>query len=470
MMPRWFKNLLVICPGVLAFTAALVAQSGRSYGPGQIWWDAGHHGILPWEETYDNPDGQLSILNKTGAIHTEDHPFFEPLGSNGRACVTCHQPFNAMSVSAAAVRERWTETQGKDPVFAAIDGSNCPDLPQESRSAHSLLLDKGLFRIPLPWPPKRADGTPIRPEFRIDVVRDPTGCNTSPAYGLKSAHPSISVYRRPRIAANLEYVIAGPEGANFMADAREPTLRDQAISAILIHEQAAAAPASELLRRIVDFEMQIYAAQSADIRGGLLTERDGPLPLGPGNLASGKAGSLASNSGSAPFASFNAWRKSKDDGDLGLQREFRASVVRGSDLFSTRPLRFGATGNQTCATCHTPGITRWMDIGTTNQPSAKESSDLPLFRITCDSDAAPHPSLGRIIYTHDPGRALISGKCADVGAIVLQQLRGLAARAPYFSNGSAGTLREVVDFYDRRFELGYTEREKQDLVNFLSVL
>ena len=466
MMPRWIQNLLAVAAAVLAPTAALVAQSGRSYGPGQIWWDAGHHGILPWEETYDNPNGQLSILNKTGAIHTEDHPFFEPLGSNGRACVTCHQPFNAMSVSAAALRERWTETQGKDPVFAAIDGSNCPDLPQDLVSSHSLLLDKGLFRIPLPWPPRKADGKPIRPEFRIEVVRDPTGCNTSPIYGLKSPKPSISVYRRPRMAANLECVIAGPEGTSFMADAREPTLRDQAISAILIHEQAAAAPASEQLQRIVDFETQIYSAQSADIRGGLLTERDGPLPLGPGNLASGRAGSLASNLPSA----FNAWRKSKDDGDLGLQREFRASVVRGSDLFSARPFRNGAGGNQTCATCHTPGITRWMDIGTTNQPSAKESPDLPLFRITCDSAASRHPSPGRVIDTHDPGRALISGKCADVGAIVLQQLRGLAARAPYFSNGSARTLREVVDFYDRRFEIGYTEREKQDLVNFLGVL
>src|SRR5690242_15204483 len=226
---------------------ALSAQSGRSYGPGQIWWDAGHHGILPWEETYDNPDGQLSILNKTGAIHTDDHPFFEALGSNGRACVTCHQPFNAMSVSAAALRDRWRETQGNDPVFAAIDGSNCPDLPQDLMSSHSLLLDKGLFRIPLPWPPLNAGGTPIRPEFKIEVVSDPSGCNSSAVYGLKSAHPSISVYRRPRIAANLEYVIAGPEGINFMADSREPSLRAQAISAILIHEQAKEPPSADQL-------------------------------------------------------------------------------------------------------------------------------------------------------------------------------------------------------------------------------
>ena len=48
--------------------------------------------------------------------------------------------------------------------------------------------------------------------------------------------------------------------------------------------------------------------------------------------------------------------------------------------------------------------------------------------------------------------------------------RALAARAPYFSNGSAATLRELVDFYDRRFNIRYTEQERIDLVNFLSVL
>jgi cytochrome c peroxidase len=50
------------------------------------------------------------------------------------------------------------------------------------------------------------------------------------------------------------------------------------------------------------------------------------------------------------------------------------------------------------------------------------------------------------------------------------QLRGLAARAPYFSNGSAENLGALVDFYNRRFNMGLTEQERADLVNFLSVL
>jgi cytochrome c peroxidase len=88
-------------------------------------------------------------------------------------------------------------------------------------------------------------------------------------------------------------------------------------------------------------------------------------------------------------------------------------------------------------------------------------SPLPVFRITCGE---------KKIETHDPGRALITGKCADVGAIVMQQFRGLAARAPYFSNGAAKTLDDVVGFYERRYRMAFTDRQKQDLVDFLKVL
>ena len=210
---------------LLAPIAILTGQGGRSYGPAHVWWDAGQGGNLPLEEDYDDATGQITILNTSGLIHTRDHPFFEPLGANGRACVTCHQPANAMSVSALSAQTRWTETQGEDPLFAAIDGSNCPDLPQDAASSHSLLLNRGLFRIALPWPPKEGNAV-IEPEFGIEVLRDPTGCNTSPIYGLASRNPAISVYRRPRVAANLKHVVAGPGGVSFMADSARIFLAD----------------------------------------------------------------------------------------------------------------------------------------------------------------------------------------------------------------------------------------------------
>jgi cytochrome c peroxidase len=49
-------------------------------------------------------------------------------------------------------------------------------------------------------------------------------------------------------------------------------------------------------------------------------------------------------------------------------------------------------------------------------------------------------------------------------------LRGLASRAPYFHNGSAESLGDVIDFYNKRFNVGFTPQEKSDLIAFLSAL
>jgi cytochrome c peroxidase len=75
-----------------------------------------------------------------------------------------------------------------------------------------------------------------------------------------------------------------------------------------------------------------------------------------------------------------------------------------------------------------------------------------------------------VIQTTDPGRALITGKWSDIGKVKGPILRGLAARAPYFHNGSAATLLDAVEFYNRRFGIGFTTQDKADLVAFLNAL
>ncbi len=431
------------------------------YEVARPWWDPGRGTPLPPARDFQDPSGQLRLLNQSGEVQTKDHPFFTPLGVNGRACVTCHQPTSAMSLSLDLIRMRWAETDGQDPLFAAIDGSNCPNLAQDKEESHSLLLERGLFRVALPWPPVAPSGNVVKPDFRIEVVRDPTGCNRNPA--------SISVYRRPRVAANLKY-IALPTGVTLMADGREPNLQSQAITAVLTHEQAKAAPSPAQLQQIEDFERQFFMAQQWDNLGGLLAEPGGPALLGADNLARGAAGAGAVPTAGNLAASFDPWRNLAAPNLAIRQRAFRESILRGVDLFASREFVLPDGKRGTCATCHRPAINRSMDIGTTNLPTAKDSPELPLFRITCNASAAPHPQLGRSFLTQDPGRALITGKCADVGSIVMQQFRGLTARAPYFANGSAADLDELVDFYDRRFHIGLTDKEKQDLANFLTIL
>jgi hypothetical protein len=168
MPPRRLRGIVMV-----AALTAMVGGLGAQSGPATSWWGPGQGTPLPAFATYGNEHGAVGLLNVSGVIDTKGHPFFEPIGTNGRACVTCHQPSDGMALSLRSIRERWTATQGKDPLFAAVDGMNCPGLSPDDPRSHSLLLERGLFRIALPWPPVRADGVPLDPEFTIEVVRDP---------------------------------------------------------------------------------------------------------------------------------------------------------------------------------------------------------------------------------------------------------------------------------------------------------
>lgn len=95
--------------------------------------------------------------------------------------------------------------------------------------------------------------------------------------------------------------------------------------------------------------------------------------------------------------------------------------------------------------------------------ASHRTPDLPLYTLQ-------NRNTGERVQTSDPGRALVTGKSADIGKFKGRILRGLAARAPYFHNGAAATLEEAVDFYEERFTLGLTPREKADLVAFLKAL
>lgn len=488
---------LVLGAATLAFAAA-VAFAQEEKDP---WWDPNEGRVFPAQLDYRNANGTLRLLLDNGPMETKDHPFFTAIGPNGRACVTCHQPADAMSLSAASAARQWQRNGAKDPLFAASDGSNCPSLPQGERASHSLLIDHGLIRIARPWPPKD-----VKPDFTIEVVRDPSTCNLDPKYGLKAAG-MVSVFRRPRPVANFKYIEAmgfaydpkagmplpvdpetgKPVSGNLMADGRVPTLEAQMRDAAGAHLGFLKNLDKGDIARILDFERRIYAAQQFDTKGGAL-DGDGAMG-GPKTLQISQAGRLGSDGGIPVWSEFEAWEKMPEAAKAKLSpevREFRASVARGARVFRDKtflitdtaginsPIGFGNPVRNSCVFCHNmsymgmdvaPGQ---VDLGTTNQPFADPAPHLPLFRITCTGK--PHPHYGRTILTGDPGFALTTGKCADVGRITLQTMRGLSARAPFFSNGSAKDIRGVIDYYERRYNIGYTEQEKRDLENLMRAL
>src|SRR6266581_1609019 len=464
-----FTSMLACATLILA--CAIFATSGH----GQF------QSSIPNLQPSPDPSGDLSTFTANGVIDT-NNPFFQDLGTNGRRCVTCHQASDAWTVTPPHIQARFDATDGTDPIFRTNDGSNCNDLDvstvQARRSAYSLLLNKGLIRIELSVPDPAKDAT----EFTVVDVDNPYGCNRLDA---------VSVYRRPLPSTNLGFL------SPVMWDGRETfknpnglfepirfDLKHQSVDATLGHAQAANAPTSEQQRQIVDFETALFTAQISDNNAGLLSSqgaKGGPSALSRQPFFIGINDPLGFNPTGASFSStiftlFEKWRNIPD-AQFDQYTAARRAIAHGEELFNTLQIPITKVAglndvlkqpviNGFCGTCHdTPNsgdhsVPAPLNIGIAD--AERRTPDMPLFTIQCNN--------GTQVQTTDPGRALVTGKCADIGKFKGPILRGLAARAPYFHNGSAATLLDVVNFYVTRFNLNLSEQDKADLVAFLNSL
>ncbi len=473
--------------------------------------------FIPNKVPFLNPGGASETYSTNGGGIDLTGPFFQSMGTNGRSCATCHQPSDAMSVSAAHIAERFLFTRGQDPIFRTVDGSNCNHSIDVSTlegrlAAYSLLRKRGLIRI--------AIAVPATADYRIVNVSNQYGCNESDI---------ISMYRRPLPSTNLRFL------STVMFDGREsspatgttkilysnyPTallsdLAHQSVDATTGHAQGdGTRPTAAEQQQIVNFEMALFTAQSFGWSTGSLDSRGatgGPMPLvtqpffisinssvnfllplleQPGGLVSPGDGKFTP----AIFNPFDAWAALPE-------RDPRAAVARGQAIFNSRPINItGVAGinddvaagglvaggisslQGTCGTCHdTPNVGNHsfptpLDIGTGDPSDTAPSASLGgldlsyLPRITvCKNDSSGLPT-SNCKTTTDLGQALIDGKFDHVGKIKGPILRGLSARAPYFHNGSAQTLLDAVRFYEKRFGLVLTPQEESDLIAFLSSL
>ena len=173
---------------------------------------AGEQSFLPNMQRFANPTGVAATFSTAGKVDLTG-PFFQSLGTNGRACVSCHQPSTGWTVTPANVQARFEATGGTDPIFRTNDGSNSPDADvstlEARRAAYSMLLSKGLIRIGIGMPPNQFVSTA---EFELVAVDDP--------YGYASAS-ELSLFRRPLPSTNLKFL------STVMWDGRE-TFKDPA--------------------------------------------------------------------------------------------------------------------------------------------------------------------------------------------------------------------------------------------------
>jgi cytochrome c peroxidase len=370
--------------------------------------------------------------------------------SRSNTCFTCHQPQTGWTVSAASVQSRFNAGQGTDPIFRLIDGATCPsdDISNVGAKlqAYKLLLSKGLIRIGLQVPATvAATGAPT--EYRIVSVTDPYGCNTNPITGLTKFGPSspttgvVSVYRRPLPSTNLGFL------TTIMWDGREPSLASQSVDATRIHAQANADPTTAQQQQIVKFESGIFTSQVSDNNAQHLKARGangGPDTLG--SLLSEFYVSindpLGGNTHKVPFTSqifdlYQAWNSISGAGPVDVARQ---SVARGEALFNNTSIditrvagindALGVTSvSGFCGTCHdTPDVGNHsvklpVNIGIANGGPNNDNlgldiADLPVFTLSCVSG----PNVGNTYTVTDPGRALISGLCADIRKVITQSI------------------------------------------------
>lgn len=449
--------------------------------------------LVPNLTGFPDPSGVVRTYSENGDIDLTG-PFFQSLGTNGRSCGTCHQPGDAMSVAAVHVQTRFDQSHGLDPIFRTNDGSNCDHNIDVSTlagraAAYSLLRTRGVFRVALDVPATRD----------FDVV------SVSNAYGCSETNV-ISIYRRPLPAANLMFL------NTLMFDGRESStqtgttpissgnypqsllsdLAHQSVDATTGHAQGVGLTTAQQ-QAIVNFETGLYTAQAQDHGAGDMAAEgakgapqaisqqeyyigiNDPAGLDPTNP-------VPFNFSTRIFNIYDAWQNAGNPQ--------RRAIARGQAIFNTKTFTItgvaglngftfsnGVTGPativSTCGICHdSPNVGNHsvaapLNIGVADSPGGNnvlDTSYLPVITI-CPKDGAT-----ACVQTTDPGRAMITGKFADVGKFKGPILRGLAARAPYFHNGSAQTLQDIVDFYDARFHIGFTAQEKSDLAVFLNSL
>jgi cytochrome c peroxidase len=455
---------LVVCAAAAALTGAGRLATATEHDPNLL--------------AFENEAGQLRTFNVKGAIDRET-PFFQDLGVNGRSCLSCHQPENAWTITPANVQTRFAATDGADPIFMNNDGSNCegvlPGTVAEKQAAYNLLLSRGLIRVGL--------DVPAGAEFVIEGVSDPHACGP--------ATNDASFYRRPLPSTNLRFLSALMwDGRESLATSTiEQDLQRQANNATRGHAQARLDLTPKQAEEIVKFETGLFTAQSRDNGAGNLQSHGadgGPQSLAKQPFFIGINDPVGLNPTGAPFdpnafTIFDAWARLKPSHDP--RTEARRAIARGQAIFNNRPVTMTGVGGLsghtfangvtvpdtvvgTCTTCH-------------DSPNAGDQSVKAPLNIGLDQpEIAPYLPVYTLrnvvtqetMKTTDVGRAMITGKWNDVGRFKGPILRALAARRPYFHNGSAATLEDAIEFYEQRFTLGLTAQEKSDLLAFLRAL
>jgi cytochrome c peroxidase len=404
--------------------------------------DLASDGKLPNNVPILNPSGAAATYSTEGFVDL-NNAFHTRQGNNGRTCESCHMPTAGWSINPLDVELRFLLTGGRDPLFNVLDANSPTAQPKtlaQKYAAYSMLR-KGLFR--------RGGDIPENDEtdFHIVKVDDPLNTGAS----LKR----VQAFRRPLATANFhiaQNVGWHDQNTNGTGDVHAGLVA-QASGAFSGALGGPAAPA-EVVDSVVRYEQGLRFAQTYVFGVGALDScgaRGGPQHLSDEAPVAGR------------FDLFDAWIDLVPGSctTKAADRK-RAQIARGQEIFNN-----GDANGKTCLGCHNAKNNgsnvngALFDIGASREKFRKPG--MPLYTLVNDDTGEERKST-------DPGRAIRTGKWVDIDKFKTPSLRGVAARAPYFHNGIAPTLNDVVKHYEVALGFKFTKQEREDLVAFLEAL
>ena len=450
---------------------------------------------IPIYKTYTDDSGTLRSATADPTLDT-NNKFFDPgLGNNDQSCATCHQPFDGFTISLDTITAAFQATGGTDPLFRFNDTANDPNAAinftnsvADKAQAYSLFRELGVVRIGKTVPATR--------DFNIEQQNSPT-FGDLPKTDDPQAPPggtTLSCFRRPLVNTNVHLDssvlwdgrVATPTAANMRAQV------GGAVRTLLKGPTPSDADADN----VAAFMLGVFTDQVADSAAGAL-DANGATG-GVDNLLAQAQACTAPNcpqpGGNTVFTIYDAWSSLSP---TNPKRAAQLAIARGQAVFDSHG----------CKGCHNASNlgnnaspTFFARIGTDSlviidhliagdgvvpgsdphpHPELQALRDrvakLPVYCLRPTSDTIPFSSVpcggdATDVKTTDPGRALVTGAIADVGKFKPPILRNLPVRSPYFHNGAAASIEELIDFYNARFNFGLNAQQKADLAVFLESL
>ena len=407
-----------------------------------------------------NDFGTAETFHVTGAVDFTN-PFFQQLGTNPRTCATCHGADQGWTMTTEANDRLFDDSDGLAPLFNLVDEGSRPDADISTKERREAVFEPTTIEHGLTRFTRTVAATA---QFTVLAVDDPSGFSTPTA---------ILNFRRPSPTMNEAKVSSILWTSGPVQDVRA-TFANVLRGGATLHEQRDPANPVPLAQgqQAADLFLGLFFAQITDRHAGRLDAagaHGGPAFLATVPFTLGMNDPAAPGFNRKVFDIYDAW--------AGSSNSARARIARGQDVFNNNEFDIsGVPGindvlgqdpvRGTCSTCHnTPNVgghsvIRMVDLGIANAPNCLP--ELPVLTLQ-------NKTTGEIRQVCDMGRGG-NGVWADLAKFRVPPLRGLAARAPYFHDGRAKNISEVIHFYKDRFNIDFSDGKGSDLEAFLGAL